>query len=162
MKSEKKLFTEEDLRQAIKMARETEYPLAKGMDEIIETIKKTGEAEKNSMYDPDWEQKFLLKQLAIKLKKEQMSKQKFKTELRKSVNSEIGDYCYLSKEDDFIEVTEWVNGDGVDVYLSSSGEQRIAITWGQFKLLKKLVKQLENDDTEYIVKDTEIKNNKTI
>ena len=39
MKSKKKLFTEEDLIQAIKMARETEYPLAKGMDEIIEIIK---------------------------------------------------------------------------------------------------------------------------
>lgn len=102
------------------------------------------EAKKTSMYDPDWEQKFLLKQLANKLKNEQMSKQQFKTNLRKSVNSGIGDYCYLSREDDFIEVTEWVNGDGVDIYLSSSGEQeRIAITYGQFKLLKKLVKQLE-------------------
>lgn len=43
MKSKKKLFTEEDLIQAIKMARETEYPIAKGMDEIIEIIKRNGE-----------------------------------------------------------------------------------------------------------------------
>lgn len=114
------------------------------------------DAQKTSMYDDDWEQKFLLKQLAIKLKNEQMSKKKFKTELRKSVNSQIGDYCYLSKEHDFIEVTEWQNGDGVDVFLSSSGEQRIAITWGQFKLLKKLVKQLENDETEYIAKENTV------
>jgi hypothetical protein len=34
---------EEDLIQAIKMARETEYPIAKGMDEIIEIIKRNGE-----------------------------------------------------------------------------------------------------------------------
>ena len=45
MKSEKKLFTEEDLRQAIRMARETEYPLAKGMNEIIEIIKRNGETQ---------------------------------------------------------------------------------------------------------------------
>lgn len=116
------------------------------------------DAQKTSMYDDDWEQKFLLKQLAIKLKREQMSKQKFKTVVRKSIHSEIGDYCYLSSSDhDFIEVTEWANGDGVDVYLSSSGEQRIAITWGQFKLLKKIVKQLEYDETEYITKDNTVK-----
>lgn len=47
MKSEKKLFTEEDLRQAIKMARETEYTLAKGMDEIIEIIKKNSETKQS-------------------------------------------------------------------------------------------------------------------
>lgn len=101
------------------------------------------EAKKNSMYDDDWEQKFLLKQLAIKLKNEQMSKQQFKVASRKSVFSEIGEYCYLSKEHDYIEITEWTNGDGFDVDLSSLGEQRIAITYGQFKLLKHLVKQLE-------------------
>lgn len=38
MKS-KKEFTEEDIIRAIKMARETEYPLAKGLTEIIEIIK---------------------------------------------------------------------------------------------------------------------------
>ena len=103
-------------------------------------------AEKNSMYDDDWQQKFLLKQLAIKLKREQMSKQQFKVASRKSVFSEIGEYCYLSKENYFIEGTEWTNGDGFDLDLSSLGEQRIAITYGQFKLLKKLVKQLENNN----------------
>ena len=62
---------------------------------------------------------------------------------RQSIHSSLTDYCYLSKEHDFIEVTEWVNGDGIDIYLSSSGEQRIAMTWGQFKLLKRLVKKLD-------------------
>lgn len=62
---------------------------------------------------------------------------------RQSIHSSLTDYCYLSKEHDFIEVTEWVNGDGIDICLSSSGEQRIAMTWGQFKLLKRLVKKLD-------------------
>lgn len=105
------------------------------------------EAKKNGMYDPDWEQKFLLKQLAIKLKQEQMSKQQFKVASRKSVFSEIGEYgCYLSKEHDYIEITEWTNKDGFDVDLSTGlGQQKISITWGQFKLLKKLVKHLEKE-----------------
>lgn len=103
------------------------------------------EAKKNSMYDSDWEQKFLLKQLAIKLKNEQMSKQQFKVASRKSIFSGIGEYCYLSKEHDYIEITEWTNGDGFDIDITSEGQQKISITWGQFKLLKKLVKQLEKE-----------------
>ena len=103
------------------------------------------EAQKTSMYDDNWEQKFLLKQLANKIKQEQMSKQQFKVASRKSVFSEIGEYCYLSKEHDYIEITEWTNRDGFDVDLSSLGAQKMSITWGQFKLLKKLVKQLEKE-----------------
>ena len=103
------------------------------------------EAQKTSMYDDNWEQKFLLKQLANKIKQEQMSKQQFKVASRKSIFSEIGQYCYLSKEHDYIEVTEWTNRDGFDVDLSSLGSQKMSITWGQFKLIKKLVKQLEKE-----------------
>ena len=104
------------------------------------------EAQKTSMYDPDWEQKFLLKQLAIKLKNEQMSKQQFKVASRKSIFSEIGEYCYLSKEHDYIEITEWTNGDGFDIDVASEGQQKMGITWGQFKLIKKIVKQLEKEN----------------
>lgn len=114
------------------------------------------EAQKTSMYDDNWEQKFLLKQLANKIKQEQMSKQQFKVASRKSIFSEIGEYCYLSKEHDYIEITEWTNGDGFDIDITSEGQQKISITWGQFKLLKKLVKQLEkvNDLETDSSKDT--------
>ena len=110
----------------------------------------------NGLYGENWEQKRLLSELANLLKQQQMSKQQFKVESRKSLFSEIGEYCYLSKEHDYIEVTEWTNRDGFDIDLSSLGHQKMSITWGQFKLLKKLVKQLENDETEYIAKDNTI------
>jgi hypothetical protein len=97
----------------------------------------------NGLYGENWEQKRLLSELAIKLKNEQMSKQKFKTELRKSIFSGIGEYCCLSKEHDYIEITEWTNGEGFDIDIQHEGKQKMSITWGQFKLLKKLVKQLE-------------------
>ena len=99
-----------------------------------------------NLYDENWEQKQLLIELANKIKQEQMSKQQFKVASRKSVFSEIDEYCYLSKEHDYIEITEWSNREGFDIDISSEGQQKMSITWGQFKLLKKLVKQLEKEN----------------
>lgn len=41
-------------------------------------------------------------------------------------------------KDDFIEVTEWENGEGYDIALSD--KQVISITIGQFDAIKKLIK----------------------
>lgn len=48
-----------------------------------------------------------------------------------------------AKPDDFIEVSIWNNGEGFDAHLSSHAEQAIRLTWGEFKALKKLVKELD-------------------
>ena len=56
--------------------------------------------------------------------------------------SNIADFCLLSKDDDFIEITEWSNGDGVDIVLSSLGYFIIPVTFGQYNLIKKLMKKL--------------------
>lgn len=45
--------------------------------------------------------------------------------------------------DDFIEVSLWHNGEGFDAHLSSHGDQHFHLSWGQFKALKKLIKELE-------------------
>ena len=97
------------------------------------------------LYDENCEQKQLLIELANKIKQEQMSKQQFTVASRKSIFSEVDEYCYLSKEHDYIEITEWSDGDGVDIDVSSLGQQKMSITWGQFKLIKKLVKQLDKE-----------------
>ena len=62
---------------------------------------------------------------------------------RKSVFSELSKYDIYSKEDDYIEVTEWNNGDGIDVEIFCSDTERFQLTYGQFRLLKKLVKELD-------------------
>jgi predicted urease superfamily metal-dependent hydrolase len=68
----------------------------------------------------------------------------FKFKDRKSVSCKVGQHCYLSGESDFIEVTEWVNKDGVDItVLSHHQEERFTLTWGQAKLLNKLIKALK-------------------
>ena len=33
----------------------------------------------------------------------------------KTVSAPLQDFCYLSQENDFIEISEWHNGDGFDV-----------------------------------------------
>lgn len=50
--------------------------------------------------------------------------------------------CY-SQDSDFIEVSLWHNGEGFDVNLNSYGDQRFGMTWGQFKAIKKLIKELD-------------------
>ena len=54
------------------------------------------------------------------------------------------DHC--AKPNDFIEVSLWHNGEGFDAHLSSNNNcQSIKLTWGEFKALKKLIKELDND-----------------
>jgi hypothetical protein len=69
---------------------------------------------------------------------------------RKSAFVELKDYCVSSmgedREDmgDFLEVTEWTNGEGYDIcILDVAGEKQFHLTWGQFKALKKCIKAIE-------------------
>ena len=55
----------------------------------------------------------------------------------------LADYGAIANYDDFMEVSMWHNGEGFDVILSSNGEQRFGLTWGQYKALKTLVKELD-------------------
>lgn len=57
--------------------------------------------------------------------------------------AKLSDFDSFAKPDDFIEVSLWHNSEGFDVNLNSNGEQRFCLTWGQFKALKKLVKELD-------------------
>ena len=62
---------------------------------------------------------------------------------RKSAFTELEDFCYLSNEHDYMEVTEWRNMEGFDVEVFSKIREKFSMTWGQFKALKKLIKKLE-------------------
>ena len=59
---------------------------------------------------------------------------------RKSKMTELKHYCHLSKEYDVIEVTEWHNGEGFDVYLhADSDTRRFSLSWGEFEALQACV-----------------------
>jgi hypothetical protein len=59
--------------------------------------------------------------------------------------TELLEFDHLAKLDAFIEVSLWHNGEGFDVHLSSHVDQTIRLSWGEFKAIKKLVKELDND-----------------
>lgn len=69
---------------------------------------------------------------------------KIKKYKRKAVFSRLKPFCLFSDEDDFIEATEWKNGEGFDVEISGKLGQRFQITYGEFDALKKLIKNLLN------------------
>ena len=56
--------------------------------------------------------------------------------------AELREIDPLAKADDFIEVSRWYNGDGFDAHLSRDN-RTIRLTWGEFKALKKLIKELD-------------------
>lgn len=64
---------------------------------------------------------------------------------RRTVFTELKPFCYFAKDDGFIEVTEWKNGEGFDVSIGSVRDESFKLTWGEFKALKKLIKQLGKD-----------------
>lgn len=61
---------------------------------------------------------------------------------RKSVNDKLRKYDHLAKEDDFIEVTEWVNGEGWDVTIN---DRVIPLTRGELGAIDYLTKGLDYD-----------------
>ena len=59
---------------------------------------------------------------------------------RKSVNDKLKKYDYLAKDNDFIEVIEWTNGDGYDITIN---DKIISLTRGQIDAINYLVESLE-------------------
>ena len=62
-----------------------------------------------------------------------------KSYTRKSIESSLSNFCHLSKPDDFIEITEWYNGEGYDIVINSSlGQQNINLTHGEILAITRI------------------------
>ena len=59
---------------------------------------------------------------------------------RKSISDELKEYDHLAKDTDFIEVTEWTNGEGWDIWLN---DRLISLTYGQLEAITYLIKFLD-------------------
>ncbi len=60
-------------------------------------------------------------------------------ERRKSVHDDLRKYDHLAKNNDFIEVTEWTNGEGIDIFINDSA---IKLTYGELEAINYLCKSL--------------------
>lgn len=66
---------------------------------------------------------------------------------RKSVNSPLKNYDYLCKDDDFIEITEWSNGEGYDILIETKSNTKFyCLTHGELEAINHLTKSLEYND----------------
>ncbi len=68
---------------------------------------------------------------------------KFRISKRNSIFSELSEDDWSSEKDSYMEVTEWTNGEGYDVYINNYAARSISIGHNEFKLLKKLIKELD-------------------
>lgn len=59
---------------------------------------------------------------------------------KKAIFDDLDKYDYLAKESDFIEVTEWHNGEGWDIYINDT---HISLTSGQLDAINYLTKSLD-------------------
>lgn len=80
-----------------------------------------------------------------------------KLKMRRSASANLKDFCTFSmgdkkRENDYIEVTEWSNGEGYDVLITTYNTENstykdleFRLTNGQFDALKKCIKKIEKD-----------------
>jgi hypothetical protein len=59
---------------------------------------------------------------------------------RKSVFENLKGYCYLSGDNDYIEVTEFSNGEGFNIEINRRNSiDKFSLTFGEFQLLQVLI-----------------------
>lgn len=69
-----------------------------------------------------------------------------KLSIREAASVRLKDFCSFSseKEEHFMEVTMWSNGEGYDVRITDNdGKKRFELTWGQYIALKKCVDAID-------------------
>ena len=59
---------------------------------------------------------------------------------RNSISDKLKKYDYIAKDNDFIEVIEWTNGEGYDIIIN---DKIISLTRGQIDAINYLVRSLE-------------------
>jgi len=65
---------------------------------------------------------------------------------RKAVFCSLKEYDFSAKEHSYVEITEWYNGEGIDINAYNYSDRTISLSYGEFDLVKKLIKKLNNAD----------------
>lgn len=66
--------------------------------------------------------------------------------IRNSISDSLKKYDYLSKESDFIEITEWVNGEGWDITIN---DRHFSLSYGELEAITCLTKDMEYNKDAY-------------
>ena len=63
---------------------------------------------------------------------------------RRAVFAVLKPYDHMSGPDDYMEVTEWSNGEGVDINIDRTrGSEKLSLTYGEWELLQVLMNYKE-------------------
>ena len=63
---------------------------------------------------------------------------------RKSINDQLKKYTYSGDDSDFIEVTDWVNGEGIDIVIQTTTSSKfISLSYGELEAINYLSKSLD-------------------
>lgn len=62
---------------------------------------------------------------------------------RKAIMDYLIKYDYLAKDDDYIEITEWENGEGYDI--SIKDKNVFSLTLGEIEAINFLIKKMDYD-----------------
>ena len=67
---------------------------------------------------------------------------------RKAIFTSLEKFCVfaINKPSNFIEVTEWANGEGFDIEINNSDVKRFQLTHGEYDALKHLIKNFYKDE----------------
>jgi hypothetical protein len=59
---------------------------------------------------------------------------------KEAFTAPLKNFCYFAGDDDFIEVTEWYNGEGFDILFSTrNGDKSISLSHGEIRALIVLI-----------------------
>lgn len=65
---------------------------------------------------------------------------------RRAVFAELKPYCTHSGEHDYMEVTEWSNGEGYDIAIDRRrGSEKFSLSYGEWELLQVLMNYKESE-----------------
>lgn len=67
---------------------------------------------------------------------------------RRSAFVELESFDLTARLSDFVEVVEWINGNGIDISINNRTPQRMSLTWGEFDAIKACISALDNEDPE--------------
>lgn len=82
----------------------------------------------------------------MKYVKKQEEKYRVEQYKRDSLFAELKQWDIgFAKDHDYIEVTEWKNGEGFDVDINETHHQKFQLTWGQYEALKYLISKIEGN-----------------
>lgn len=73
-------------------------------------------------------------------------KEEYKITERKvnCVSASLEQFDHLANPEDFIEIREWSNGEGFDLYINMRKKvTNIELTWGEWEAMKKMIKKMQ-------------------